>query len=72
MTGTSCAAADPERVARWGRRAVAVRQLLAAIGQAAMVSGSSVLEFGSRNLSLHSGLLATDGVPAPGHALRRA
>ncbi len=56
VTGTSCAAADPERVRRWGRRAVAVRQLLAAIGQAAMVSGSSVLEHGARNLSLHSGL----------------
>ena len=57
VTGTGCAAADPERVARWGRRAVAVRQLLAAIGQAAMVSGSTVLEFGTRNLSLDSGLL---------------
>ena len=56
VTGTACAAADPERVRRWGRRAVAVRQLLAAIGQAAMVSGSSVLEFGTRNLSLHSSL----------------
>jgi hypothetical protein len=56
VTGTDCAAADPERVRRWGRRAVAVRQLLAAIGQAAMVSGSTVFEFGTRNLSLHSGL----------------
>jgi hypothetical protein len=56
VTGTACAAADPERVRRWGRRAVAVRQLLAAIGQAAMVSGTAVLEFGTRNLSLHSGL----------------
>ncbi len=56
VTGTSCAAADPERVRGWGRRAVAIRQLLAAIGQAAMVSGSSVLEFGTRNLSLHAGL----------------
>ena len=56
MTGTACAAADPERARRWGRRAVAVRQLLAAIGQAAMVSGSAVLEFGTRNLALHSGL----------------
>ncbi|MGH3238136.1 MAG: hypothetical protein ACRDOH_33730, partial [Streptosporangiaceae bacterium] len=56
VTGTSCAAADPERVRGWGRRAVAVRQLLAAIGQAAMISGSSVLEHGTRNLSLHSGL----------------
>jgi hypothetical protein len=55
-TGTDCAVADPERVRRWGRRGVAVRQLLAAVGQAAMVSGSSVLEFGTRNLSLHSGL----------------
>jgi len=40
VTGTDCAAGDLERVRRWGRRAVAVRQLLAAIGQAAMVSGS--------------------------------
>ena len=55
-TGTDCAVADPERARRWGRRAVAVRQLLAAIGQAAMVSGSAVLEFGTRNLALHSGL----------------
>jgi len=54
VTGISCAAADPERVRRWGRRSVAIRQLLAAIGQAAMVSGSSVLEFGTRNLALHS------------------
>jgi hypothetical protein len=56
VTGTDCAAGDPERVRRWGRRAIAVRQLLAAIGQAAMVSGSSVIEFGTRNLALHSGL----------------
>ncbi len=56
VTGTGCAAADPERDRRWGRRSIAIRQLLAAIGQAAMVSGSSVLEFGTRNLSLHSGL----------------
>jgi len=56
VTATDCAAGDPERVGRWGRRAIAVRQLLAAIGQAAMVSGSTVIEFGTRNLSLHSGL----------------
>ena len=55
-TGTDCAVADPERARRWGRRSVAIRQLLAAIGQAAMVSGSSVLEFGTRNLALHAGL----------------
>ena len=54
VTGTGCAAADSERARRWGRRSVAIRQLLAAIGQAAMVSGSSVLEFGTRNLALHS------------------
>ena len=56
VTGTGCAAADPERVRGWGRRAVAVRQLLAAIGQACMVSGSMVIEQGTRNLALHSGL----------------
>jgi hypothetical protein len=54
VTATGCAAADPERARRWGRRSVAIRQLLAAIGQAAMVSGSSVLEFGTRNLALYS------------------
>jgi len=56
VTATDCAAADPERVRGWGRRAIAVRQLLAAIGQAAIVSGSAVIEFGTRNLALHSGL----------------
>src|SRR2546425_4793197 len=40
----------------WGRRAVAVRLVLLALAQAAMVSGSSTIEFGSRNLSLHSAL----------------
>jgi len=56
VTATDCAAEDPERVRRWGRKTIAVRQLLAAIGQAAIVSGSVVIEFGTRNLSLHSGL----------------
>jgi hypothetical protein len=56
VTGTDCAAADPERARRWGRHAIAVRQLLAALGQAAMVAGSSVIEFGTRNLALHAGL----------------
>jgi DNA-binding transcriptional ArsR family regulator len=56
VTGTACAAGDLERVRGWGRRAIAMRQLLAAIGQAAMVSGSVVLEFGTRNLALHAGL----------------
>ena len=35
---------------------IAVRLVLLALGQAAMVSGSSVVEFGSRNLALHSAL----------------
>jgi hypothetical protein len=54
LTAVTCAAEDPERVRGWGRRAVAVRLVLLALGQAAMVSGSSVVEFGTRNLSLHS------------------
>ena len=70
VTGTDCAAADPERARRWGRRAVSIRQLLAAIGQSAMVSGSSVLEFGTRNLSLHSGSEPADRVPAPAVSLQ--
>jgi hypothetical protein len=55
-TGTDCAAADPARARRWGRRSVAIRQLLAAVGQACMVSGSSTIEHGTRNLALHAGL----------------
>ena len=56
VTGTNCAATDPQRARRWGRRGVAVRRLLAAIGQAAMVTGSVVIEHGTRNLALHAGL----------------
>ncbi len=54
MTAILCAAEDPERVKGWGGRAIAVRLVLLALGQAAMVSGSSVVEFGCRNLALHS------------------
>jgi hypothetical protein len=54
LTAVTCAAEDPERVRGWGRRVAAVRLVLLALGQAAMVSGSSVVEFGTRNLSLHS------------------
>jgi hypothetical protein len=56
MTATVCAAEDPERARSWGRRAVAVRLVLLALGQAAMVSGLSTIEFGTRNLALHSAL----------------
>jgi DNA-binding transcriptional ArsR family regulator len=56
LTAVLCAAEDPERVKGWGRRAIAVRLVLLALGQAAMVSGSSVVEFGTRNLALHSAL----------------
>jgi len=56
MTAVACALEDPERVRGWGSRAIAVRLVLLALGQAAMVSGSSVLEFGCRNLALHAAL----------------
>ena len=56
MTATLCAAEDLERVKGWGRRAIAIRLVLLALGQAAMVSGSSTIEFGTRNLALHSAL----------------
>jgi hypothetical protein len=56
MTATLCAAEDPERVRDWGRRAIAVRLVLLALGQAAMVSGSSTIEFGCRNIALYSAL----------------
>ena len=56
LTAILCAAEDPERVKGWGGRAIAVRLVLLALGQAAMVSGSSTIEFGTRNLALHSAL----------------
>ena len=56
LTAILCAAEDPERVRNWGRRAIAVRLVLLALGQAAMVSGSSTIEFGTRNLALYSAL----------------
>ena len=56
LTAVLCAAEDRERVESWGRRAIAVRLVLLALGQAAMVSGSSTVEFGTRNLALHSAL----------------
>ena len=56
LTAILCAAEDPERVRSWGRRAIAVRLVLLALGQAAMVSGSSTIEFGTRNLALYSAL----------------
>ena len=56
LTAILVAVEDPERVKGWGRRAIAVRLVLLALGQAAMVSGSSVVEFGTRNLALHSAL----------------
>ena len=56
LTAVLCAAEDPERVRSWGRRAVAVRLVLLALGQAAMVSGSGTIEFGTRNLALYSAL----------------
>ena len=56
MTAILCAAEDPDRVKGWGRRAIAVRLVLLALGQAAMISGSGTIEFGTRNLALHSAL----------------
>jgi hypothetical protein len=56
MTAIDCAVRDPGRVKGWGGSAIAVRLVLLALGQAAMVSGSSVTEFGCRQLSLHSAL----------------
>ena len=56
LTAILCAAEDPGRVRGWGGRGVAVRLVLLALGQAAMVSGSGTVEFGTRNLALYSAL----------------
>lgn len=53
VTAIACALEDPGRVRGWGGRAIAVRLMLLALAQAAMVSGSPVTEFGCRNLSLY-------------------
>jgi hypothetical protein len=54
VTAIACALEDPERVMGWGGRVIAVRLVLLALAQAAMVSGSSAVEFGCRNLALYS------------------
>ena len=46
LTAVLVALEDQEPVRRWGGRVIAVRLVLLALGQAAMVSGSSVVEFG--------------------------
>ncbi len=56
VTAADCAMADLHRLAGWGGQAIAIRLVLAAIGQAAMVAGSSVIEFGVRNLALQAGV----------------
>lgn len=71
MTAVDCAAGDPERVRGWGGYGIAVRLVLAALGQAAMVSGSSVIEFRTRNLALHSAFPKRDPAGAPDHTRSR-
>jgi hypothetical protein len=56
VTAADLAIADPHRRAAWGGQVIAVRLVLAAIGQAAMVAGSAVIEFGVRNLALEAGV----------------
>lgn len=56
VTITDAAAADPHRTAAWGKLAIPARLVLAAIGQAAMVAGSTVIEFGIRQLALYAGV----------------
>ena len=56
LTVTEVAAGDPVRVAGWGQAAVSVRKILIALGLAAMVSGSPVIEFGCRNIALRAGV----------------
>jgi hypothetical protein len=56
VTAADLAIGDPARTARWGRRAVSVRLVLAALGQAAMATGSCAIELGTRNLALQAGV----------------
>ena len=43
-----------------------MRVVLVALGQAAMVSGSSVIEFGTRNLALHAALTFSQAMQPAG------
>jgi hypothetical protein len=56
VTAADLAVCDVERVAGWGGQVISVRLVLAALGQAAMVARSRVIEFGVRNLALHAGV----------------
>jgi hypothetical protein len=56
VTATDIAAADPARTRRWGRQAITIRLVLTALAQAAVVRGSKTIAFGTRNVSLHSGV----------------
>lgn len=56
VTATDIAASDSARLKRWGRQAITIRLVLTALAQAAMVRGSRRVAFGSRNLSLYSGV----------------
>jgi hypothetical protein len=56
VTAADCAVDDRARAGGWGGQAISVRLVLAALGQAAMVAGSRVIEFGTRNLALHAGV----------------
>jgi hypothetical protein len=56
VTAADLAIADPHRRTAWGGQVMGVRLVLAAVGQAAMVAGSTVIEFGVRNLALQAGV----------------
>jgi len=56
VTATDIAAADPARARQWGKQAITIRLVLTALAQAAVVRGSKTIAFGTRNISLYSGV----------------
>lgn len=56
VTATDIAASDSARVRAWGRQAITIRLVLTALAQAAVVRGSQTIAFGTRNISLYSGV----------------
>lgn len=56
VAAADCVVADPRRHASWGRQAIAIRLVLAAIGQDAMTVRSGVIELGAARRATHAGV----------------
>lgn len=65
VAAADCAIADPQRRASWGSRAISIRLVLAAMGQAAMRAGTGTIERGAVQFELNAGFELDAGVSPP-------